>query len=102
MKINRSKLKILARERVEILLINAIETAKDNIELAKRQATIMKQICLKHNLRRPYDTKQLFCKKCKKFIIPGVSSRVRLGYKPKAIKITCIECGHIYRKIINL
>ncbi len=94
-------MKILARERVEILLANAIETAKNDTVLAKRQAEIAKQICLKYNLRRQYYDKQLFCRKCKKFIIPGVSSRVRLGYKPKAVKITCLECGYIYRKIIK-
>lgn len=91
----------MARERVEILLANAIETAKNDTVLAKRQAEIAKQICLKYNLRRQYYDKQLFCRKCKKFIIPGVSSRVRLGYKPKAVKITCLECGYIYRKIIK-
>lgn len=81
--------------------MNAIETAKNDIGLAKRQATIAQRICLKYNLKRPYYNKQLFCRKCKKFIIPGVSSRIRLGYKPKAIKITCFECGNIYRKILN-
>lgn len=91
----------MARERVEILLANAIETAKNDTVLAKRQAEIARQICLKYNLRRQYYDKQLFCRKCKKFIIPGVSSRVRLGYKPKAVKITCLECGYIYRKIIK-
>lgn len=91
----------MARERVEILLANAIETAKNDTVLAKRQAEIARQICLKYNLRRQYYDKQLFCRKCKKFIIPGVSSRVRLGYKPKAVKITCLECGYIYRKIIQ-
>lgn len=94
-------MKILARERVTILLANAIETTKNDTVLAKRQAEIAKQICLKYNLRRQYYDKQLFCRKCKKFIIPGVSSRVRLGYKPKAVKITCFECGYIYRKIIQ-
>jgi len=88
-------------ERVEILLAKALETAKSDPELAHRQAELARRICLKYNLRLPYYSRQLFCRGCKRFIIPGLSARVRLGYRPKAIKITCLYCGHIYRKIIG-
>ncbi|MBT7359134.1 MAG: RNase P subunit, partial [Thaumarchaeota archaeon] len=42
-----------------------------------------------------------FCKKCKKFIPPGIASKIRLGSKPKSIRITCSYCNHTYRKIIS-
>ena len=101
MRITRANLKLLARSRVDILLAKSIETAKEDLNLAKRQARLSRQICLKYNLRLWYGDKQLFCRKCKRFIVPGVTSRIRLGYSPKAVKITCSECGHIYRKLLK-
>ena len=36
-----------------------------------------------------------------KFIVPGVNSRIRIGRsKEKCIRITCMKCNHVYRKII--
>ena len=94
-------MKALARSRVEILLVKSLETAKEDINLAQRQARLARRICLKYNLRFTYGDKQLFCRKCKRFIVPGVTSRIRLGYSPKAVKITCLECGHTYRKLLK-
>ena len=101
MRITRVNLKSLARSRVEILLAKSMETAKEDMNLAKRQAELARRICLKYNLRLMYDDKQLFCRKCKRFIVPGITSRVRLGQSPKAVKITCLECGHTYRKLLK-
>ncbi|MFQ6134432.1 MAG: ribonuclease P protein component 4 [Nitrososphaerales archaeon] len=101
MRAPRSQLKALARERVKILLAKALETAKTDMDLAQRQAELARRICLKYNIRLPYSERQLFCRKCKRFIVPGVTARVRLGYNPKAVKITCLECGHTYRKILQ-
>ena len=97
----RSQLKALARERVNILMVKALRTAKEDMGLARRQAELARRICLKFNIRLPYSERQLFCRKCKRFIVPGVNARVRLGYSPKAVKITCVECGHTYRKILR-
>jgi len=38
LRITRANLKLLARSRVEILLAKSIETAKEDLNLAKRQA----------------------------------------------------------------
>lgn len=102
MRTPRSKLKDMARERVDILLVKALETAKNDMDLARRQAELARRICLKYNIRLPYSERQLFCRKCKRFIVPGVTARVRLGYRPKAVKITCLECGYTYRKVLRI
>lgn len=86
---------------MRILLHNSLETAKNDLSLAQRQASIARKICLRYNVRLNYFERQLYCRKCKKFIIPGINSRVRMDYKPKAVKITCLECNHTYRKIIH-
>jgi ribonuclease P protein subunit RPR2 len=98
----RAQQKALAKSRVRILLAKAIETAKEDPELAQRQAAIARRIILRYNIRLPYSEKRLFCHGCKRLLIPGSNARVRLGYRPKAVKITCLECGHVYRKILQV
>ena len=90
----------LAAQRIEILVRNALETAKSDAELAQKQATLAKKISTKFRVRLPYEVRQLYCKKCKRFIVPGVNARVRIGRaNVKAVRITCLKCGHVYRKI---
>lgn len=70
-------------------------------ELAERQARLAKKIAMRYRVRLPYGARQLFCKKCKAFIVPGKSARVRVGRaKTRAVRITCLRCGHTYRKIM--
>ena len=93
--------KDLALQRIEILVKNALKTSKDPI-LLQKQAKLAKRISTKFRIRLPYEIRQLYCKKCKQFFIPGKTARVRVGRaKVKAIRITCLSCGHIYRKIIK-
>ncbi len=96
-----SRIKDLAMQRIDILLENALKNARDNMKLAQRQASIARRICMKFNIRLPYEKRQLFCKGCKKFIVPGLNALVRVESRPKAIRIKCLECGHVYRKIIE-
>jgi len=92
----------LATQRIEVLVQNALETAKSDAELAQKQAMLAKKISTKFRVRLPYEIRQLYCKKCKRFIVPGVDARVRIGRaNVKAIRITCLKCGHVYRKIIK-
>ena len=47
-------------------------------------------------------TEKILCKKCKKFIVPSISSKVRIGRSNvKSIRITCNFCNHTYRKLID-
>ena len=92
----------LAMQRMEILLRNALETAKFDAKLAQKQAMLAKKISTKFRVRLPYEIRQLYCKKCKEFIVPGVDARVRIGRTSvKAVRITCLKCGHVYRKMIK-
>ena len=93
--------KEIAIKRMEILFNNALSNAKNNPGLAQRQAEIAKKISLKFKIKMPLEISLSFCKKCKKFIAPGIASKIRLGSKPKSIRITCSYCNHTYRKIIS-
>ena len=93
--------KQIAIRRIEILFNNALSNAKNNPGLAQRQAEIAKKISLKFKIKMPFEVSSSFCKNCKKFIAPGIASKIRLGSKPKSIRITCTYCNHTYRKIIS-
>ena len=94
--------KDLATQRIEILVRNALETVKYDANLAQKQAMLAKRMSTKFRVRLPYEIRQLYCKKCKRFIVPGVNARVRVGRaNVKAVRITCLNCGHVYRKIIK-
>jgi len=91
--------KKLARERIEILAAAALRE-KDE-ELAAMQAKLAKKIAMRFRIRISYEIRQLFCKKCKAFIVPGRSARVRVGRaKTKAMRVTCLKCGHTYRRVL--
>ena len=95
----RQHVKELAKERVEILVAHA---AKERDEQhAARLAQTAREIAMHFRLRLPYEIRQLYCKKCKALIIPGRDSRVRIGRSnTRAIRITCLRCGHVYRKVL--
>ena len=94
------RVKELAEERVRLLVDHAIK--EQSPERADRQARVAREIAMHFRLRLPYEIRQLYCKKCKQMIIPGRSSRVRLGRSNgKAVRITCLKCGHVYRKVLR-
>jgi ribonuclease P protein subunit RPR2 len=78
-------------------LLVAGALAERDADLAGRQAMLAKKIAMRHRVRLPYRIRQLYCKKCKSFVVPGRTSRVRTT--GKAVRITCLKCGHTYRKI---
>lgn len=90
----------LATERVCILVEHAIKESDE--ERAVRNARVGRDIAMHFRLRLPYKIRQLYCKNCKQLIIPGRSSRVRVGRSnTRAIRITCLKCGHVYRKVLT-
>ena len=98
----KAALKDLITERMQILIKNAISNARSNPELAERQASLAKRLSTKHRVIMPYELRMNFCKKCKKFIVPGFTSRIRIGRSSvRSIRITCGFCNHTYRKIIK-
>jgi ribonuclease P protein subunit RPR2 len=93
--------KEIAKERIGPLIANALVEVRDNEKIAYDQAMLAKKIAMRYRLRLPYHIRQLYCKKCKYFIIPGRNARVRIGRSStKALRITCLECYHTYRKIL--
>lgn len=95
-------LKQIALRRIQILVNTAHSNTQKNPKLAQRQAMLAKKISTKYRIAMPYEIKMAFCKRCKSFITPGRTSKIRLGRSSlKSIRITCYFCGHTYRKIIS-
>ena len=93
--------KKMAVERMEILIHTAISNARSDPGLATRQAMLARRISTRYRIRMPYRLRMAFCKRCKSFIAPGIGSRIRVGRsRVKSIRISCLLCGHTYRKII--
>jgi ribonuclease P protein subunit RPR2 len=93
--------KEIAKERIGLLIANALVEVRDNEKIAYDQAILAKKIAMRYRLRLPYPIRQLYCKKCKYFIIPGRNARIRIGRSnTKALRITCLKCNHTYRKIL--
>jgi ribonuclease P protein subunit RPR2 len=91
--------KQIALQRV----INLIDTALFKPDLfVNDHISTAKKIIFKYKIKLPFQYKILFCKNCKRFIIPGKSSRIRVGRSSiKSLRITCKICGYTYRKIIK-
>ena len=97
---NPSRKKI-ALERMYILVNTAVSNARSDPNLAEKQANLARRISTRYRISMPYELRINFCKKCKKFIVPGINSRIRIGRTSlKSIRITCNFCEHTYRKVI--
>ncbi|MDQ3717854.1 MAG: RNase P subunit [Thermoproteota archaeon] len=90
----------IAKDRIDLIIANALHEQDEY--LAAKQASQARKIAMRFRIRLPYRIRQLYCKKCKTFIVPGRSARVRVGRaKSRAIRITCLKCGYTYRKILT-
>jgi ribonuclease P protein subunit RPR2 len=99
---NKKNIERIATERIEILIENALREMQNDENLSQSYARLARKIAMRVRIRMPYSMRQLFCRKCKQFIVPGFNSRIRNGRaRVKCIRITCMKCNHVYRKIIE-
>jgi ribonuclease P protein subunit RPR2 len=99
---NKKNIERIATERIEILIENALSEMQNDENMSQSYARLARKIAMRVRVRMPYSMRQLFCRKCKQFIVPGFNSRIRIGRaKTKCIRITCMKCNHVYRKIIE-
>lgn len=97
----KPNIKKIAHERMDILIKNAIFNSRKFPKLAQRQANLARKISTRYKIPLSYEMKMTFCKKCKRFVVPGISLRIRTGRSSlKSIRITCNFCSHTYHKII--
>jgi len=87
---------------VRLLTESAVSLSHTNPTIAKEQAALARKVKLKFNVRLDPSLMRFTCRGCKGLLVPGVNARVRLGHgKPTIIRVTCSECGHINRKVVE-
>lgn len=91
-----------AAEVVRLLTESSVSLAGTDLKLAKEQAALARKVMLRFNVRLDPSLRRFTCRGCKSLLVPGVNARVRLGHgKPTTIRITCMDCGHVNRKILG-
>ncbi|MBD3353486.1 MAG: hypothetical protein GF364_18530 [Candidatus Lokiarchaeota archaeon] len=97
-------MKQIAFERINYLMESAISIYSHNKELANRYVELARNYSKSAKVLIPREYKRLICHKCKKLMVPGVSSRTRIQSRKKRgtrLVITCLNCGnqvHIFFK----
>ena len=90
-----------AAEIAQSLMSSAVTKSAQDLEVAKKQEELARKVMLKFNVRLDYPLRRFICHGCKKLIVPGVNARVRLaGGKPKVLRVSCMECGYVNRKVL--
>lgn len=70
--------KKIAQERIEILLTLADGIYSEDPELGQRYGDLARKIVMKARIRMPEKWRIRFCRKCKKFLYPGITTHVRI------------------------
>jgi len=92
-KIKKRQVKI-AIERIERLFEEAEKAALEgDIEFANEYVINARRISIRHNIPIPRELKRKFCKYCYHYLLPGVTSMVRINSNEKRVEIKCLNCG---------
>jgi len=81
----------IAKERINILMNEAINVHKENPALSKRYFVLAKKIGMRYNVLIPGSKKRKFCKNCFSFLSEGWRFRGGQAH------VTCKECGNTAR-----
>lgn len=93
---NKGQERDIARERIERLLGLATEALREGRgDRADRYADLAWRIKLRYQLSDS-GVERFVCRACHAFLLPGVSSRVRLTRGKRSV--TCLGCGETRRR----
>ena len=81
----------IAKERVQILFNLAGKEFKKHPERSHRYVQLARRIAMRYNIRLPQELKRRVCKKCHRYLVPGVNCRVRMSMK--TLTVVCLGCG---------
>jgi ribonuclease P protein subunit RPR2 len=87
----------LVLERIRRLFELAEKGFAKHPERSHRYAEMIKKLSMRHNVRIPMEIRRRICKKCSRFLVPGVNCQVRTSERQRALIVKCLECGHLAR-----
>jgi len=88
----------IALERINILFKLAEKNYRHSGDLARRYLKLAKRIAMRNRIRLPQNLNRRMCKECYSYLVPGVTSRVRVRSRREPhVSITCTNCGAIRR-----
>jgi len=91
----RKKAVGIARERIDILLRLALDTAGESVGEAESYVKLAWRIAEKFNLRNKTLLRRYFrCSRCKSFLIPGRNLKIRV-LKNRGVGLICLKCGSV-------
>jgi len=91
----KKKVVAIARERMDILMKMALDTAGENINDAEAYVKLAWRIAERYNIRGKTILRRYFrCSRCKSFVIPGRGCRIRV-LKGRGLGIICMKCGSL-------
>ena len=94
--------KKIALRRIRRLFNLAMDMVHTDPDLAQRYVEIARKIAMKARVRLPREYRRLVCRRCKRFILPGVNSRVRIQPRREPhVVITCLICGGRMRILLR-
>lgn len=97
----KRRLRAAALSKVEYMMGMAVAAHRSDPRLAGRYAALAWRMGTRHRVRMPRELRMLFCRRCKSFMPPGGGARTRLGGgPPRAVRTTCLRCGHIHRRVM--
>lgn len=89
--------KIIALERIKILFGLASKEVKRNPARSHRYVELSRKIAMRYNVKMPKSLKRRFCKKCYRYLVPGINCRIRARQAQRAVIVKCIDCGNVMR-----
>ncbi len=81
----------IAKERISILMEQAVKVHKEQPGLAQRYFRLAKKIGMRYNIRIPAQLKRKFCRRCFSYLGEG------WRFKKGRAQATCKNCGLVMR-----
>ena len=85
----------IAGERMEILFEEAGKAVEKDRALANRYVALARRIGMRYNLSIPPQYRKHVCRKCKKYMYPGITAR--FSAKKGSLRKECLQCMNVSR-----
>ena len=98
---DKEQTKKIALERIEILLTKADTIYSDDSSLAQKYGEQARKIAMKAKVRIPRKWRFRFCRRCKRFLYPGINAHIRTkAATPSRVITFCEYCQANTRALV--